>query len=161
MNFKLIGSFGTSKWNNYSLCDRLYLKVTQKWVHLQICTAPVAHFSKFFHRGCLDFKWSSPLYPFTDKRNSNTVKLVSILGCVLSTLHSSYIKLIPLTSYLLHCHTCTVIRYESVWVIQRSTYEITVFQKHFSTSWLKFEIYYILRFCSCVNYPTILESFYF
>ena len=30
-------------------------------MHLKVHTPHIVHFSKFFHRGCMDFKWSCPL----------------------------------------------------------------------------------------------------
>ena len=36
-------------------------KSLRRYVHLKIYTPPVVHFSKIFHRGCMDFKWSSPI----------------------------------------------------------------------------------------------------
>ena len=41
----------------YFLCDKPNLKITQKDVYLKNHTLPVVHFS----RGCMDFKWSSPI----------------------------------------------------------------------------------------------------
>ena len=36
------------------------LKITHTVGHLKIHIPPVVQFSKIFHRGCMDFKWSSP-----------------------------------------------------------------------------------------------------
>ena len=60
-NFKQINLFGTSEHNIYPLCDESNIKIPQSGVHLKIHTPQVIHFSKIFYRGCMDFKWSSPL----------------------------------------------------------------------------------------------------
>ena len=58
-----------SKWPHLALLNEivtpsvinLIQKSHRRWVHLKIHTPPVVHFSKIFHRGCIDFKCNSPL----------------------------------------------------------------------------------------------------
>ena len=38
----------------------------RRYLDLKIHTPHVVYFSKFFHRGCMDFKWSSPLLSHLD-----------------------------------------------------------------------------------------------
>ena len=49
-------------------------------MHLKNNTLHIVHFSKIFHRGCMDFKWSSPMWCSTSKQCYQTCGLGARLG---------------------------------------------------------------------------------
>ena len=98
VNFKYINLFGTSKWNIYSLCDKLVINSIEKSHKMQLhlnLHPTVTDFCKILQGG---FKWTSPILSPTHEPWSTLafIAIQSIVagGAVLARLWYTFIQVI-------------------------------------------------------------------